>query len=108
MRAGLLRHRVALQTLSGTTALDSRGRSQKSWTLVEDRLPAAIEQLTGREGELARQQYPTATHLVRMRYRSDVTRDKRLKFGSRVFNILEVRNLLEIGRELNIVVGEEL
>ena len=107
-RIGTRRHRVNIQRREGNTTLDARGQLSKPFEIVERNVPCSIERLTGDEGVLARQTFPTATHTVGMRWRSGVTSKDRFIFGSRTLNILDVDNLDERNRELVMTVGEEV
>jgi head-tail adaptor len=48
----------------------------------------------------------TASHLIRGRYRADVTTKTRLVLGARVFNVIDVRDLDERRRVLELVCAE--
>lgn len=104
LQAGQLRHLVTIQT--PPTSAGTRGQSSGSWSTVEANVPAKIENLTGREAERARQIAPTATHQVTLRYRSGVTTQQRLLFGSRELNIEHVNNLDERNRVLVLLCKE--
>ena len=106
MRGSLLRHRVTIQQKSGS-GLDTRGQTTATWVDVQAGVPAAIRQLSGQEGLLARQVYPTATHKVSLRYRSDLTNQMRLVFGTRTLNIIDINRMDEIPDEMLVMVGEE-
>lgn len=106
-RAGALRDRVEIQTLSGTTTAGSRGQTQKTFSTVE-RTRANIKQLRGDEAIRVRQIIATATHSVVMRYTSTAAVDTRLKFGARIFGIKAVDNIDERNRWLELTCAEEL
>ena len=102
-----MRHNVQVQTLSGTTAAGSRGQSQKTFATVQT-VRADIQYLNGREGLLAKQLLPTATHRVHVRFSSHIDVTARLKFGSRILNIMAVESVDEKQREMWLICGEEL
>lgn len=108
MRAGKLRHLLTVQELSSaSTSLDSRGQqSSPTWTRVA-KVRGSIMPLRGREGEQARQQFATATHMIRSRYVPNIDEQCRIQWNGRTFHIQEIRNLEEINRELEIVATEE-
>lgn len=71
LRAGDLRHRVTIQSLTPTS--DSQGgRSTAPATVVAD-LPCAVDVLTRNERVAAGQLTSTSTHRLRMRVRADVS-----------------------------------
>jgi len=106
IRAGQLRHRVELQTLSGSTVADSRGHSQKSFLTV-DTVRAKIEYLSGTEGILAKQLFPKATHRVLLRFSSQINEQARLKFNGRFLNIESVERVDEKLREMWLICAED-
>lgn len=93
MRAGQLRHRGTIQSEQRTED-GYGGFNPPTWADVcTDWM--SIEPLSGQEAVAARQLQDTVTHKIAMRYRSGITPAMRVKFGSRLFNIREVRNLDE-------------
>jgi len=106
VQAGRLRHRVEVQTLSGSTSASGRGLSQKTFTTAET-VRADVQFLNGREGLLAKQLVPSATHRVHVRYSSNIDETARLKFGSRYLNIISVERVDERQREMWLLCGEE-
>src|SRR4051794_26204140 len=90
IRAGDLRHLVQLQSYTSSTG--DRGQSVKSWSTYAT-VPAMIEELGGRQLELARQLVATATHRITLRYQSSLTVKDRVVFGSSVYNIGSIQNL---------------
>lgn len=91
--------RVSIQ--SKTLATDDQGGGTETWA-TDATVWASIEPLTGRELMQAMQLETPITHKVRMRYRSGVTTVRRLLYGSRVFNIVQVINELEQNNWLDI------
>lgn len=89
MQAGALRHRVAIKLPS--TAVGDYGQRTGTDTTVAV-VWAAIETLTGREAEQARQLYASATLRVTLRYRSDLalTTKHYLTFGTRTIHIAHI------------------
>lgn len=107
-KIGSRRHRVTISRRTNTTSLDSRGQLSESFATVETKATCSIRRLTGDEGTLARQTFPTATHTVNMRWRDGITSKDKLTFGTRTLHILDVDNVLERNRELVLTVGEEV
>lgn len=106
MRAGKLKHPVEVQVLSGSTAADSRGHSQKVFATV-DTVRADIQFLNGREGLLVKQIMAEATHRVHIRYSSHIDEEARLKFDGRFLNIESVERVDERTREMWLICSEE-
>lgn len=87
MRAGTLRHTVTLQ--SPQTTRDAVGEQTLSFTTVAS-VPASIAPISGREQFYAAQRQASTTHILRIRYSSQVAAIDatwRVLFGSRVFSI---------------------
>ena len=103
MRAGRLRHRVAIEQEG--RAGDGGGGAAQSWTTFAT-ISAAVVPLSGREAELAAQVGSVVSHRVEIRYRAGVTSKMRVKFGSRVLNIRAVLNIEERNRELHLMCEE--
>ena len=104
MRAGRMRHRVSLQVSTPTRSADT-GASVPVWATTEtfwaNEVPAAAREFVNaqaRHGEL--------TTLFSCRYRTDVTRGKRLSWDGRTFNILGFWNPDSRKRELLIACSE--
>lgn len=85
MQSRDLRKRVTLQ--SRTVTRDAMGGDVVTWNNQGD-VWAAIEPLVGRELFAAQQVRPELTTRIRIRYRSDVTSEWRVKFGTRIFAIV--------------------
>ena len=97
MRAGRLRHRVTIQQPSSST--NSRGGKIKSWSDLAT-VWASIEPLSGREIEQDFQLEPETTTRIVMRYKSGLTSNMRIKYGSRYYKILGITNTNERNYEL--------
>lgn len=105
MRAGQLRHRVILQTL--TPGQDSYGDQTESWGDTAT-VWAAIEPLRGKEYYDAQQINAEITIRIRIRYRSGVTPVMRVKQGSRIWDIKAVIHPEERKQELELLCVEEV
>lgn len=92
MRAGVLRHYIALQHYDETR--DAAGGVTKTWTTY-DSVWAALRTLSGRERDIAQQERTTLTHEITIRYRDDLQPDDRIVYDSRYFDIKDVRNFDE-------------
>lgn len=104
MRAGKLRHEIDLEQYSETQ--DGTGDPVKGWTAFASGVWASIDPLTGREAFAAAQVLASVTHRVRLRYVAGVNSKMRVKYGSRYFRILEVKDLEERNRELELLCEE--
>jgi len=84
MKIGELRHRVTLQKKS--VVKDGEGIPTETWADVCS-VMAAVEPLRGREYFVAAAANAENTIRVRIRYRSDVTADMRVLYGTRLLQI---------------------
>lgn len=106
MRAGTLRHRIAVQSPTNV-ASETSDRGSKTYA-TDSTERASIRPASDAERAFGGKLENEVTHVITMRWRSDltVTGKKRLKFGTRVFHVVGVRNLDERDRELIIKVKE--
>ena len=105
MRAGKLRHRVAIQ--AATETRNERGGIDETWTTEQTRW-ASVEPLIGREYMDGKQVNADVSHKVRFRWFSGLTPSKRLLFGTRVFGIDSVLNPDERNKELVVMCKEKI
>lgn len=103
MRSGQLRHRIDLQTKVASRG--TFGEETITWR-TEATVWGSIEPISGREYFLAYQVQSEVTHRIRLRYYKGVRPDWRIKFGSRVFDILSVINPEEKNSEMNLMCRE--
>ena len=59
-------------------------------------MPAAIRPASAREMTIAQQQNQSISHIVKMRFRKDVTDRNMLKFNGRVLSIMSVINMMRM------------
>ena len=90
VRAGLLRHRVVIQTLS--TAKDAIGGDAETWTRLAT-VWAEVKPLSAREALEAQRMTSTASHFITVRYRDDLAPNMRVVWRGRTFEISQVENL---------------
>lgn len=108
MRAGLLRHEALIEKPDNlSTELDTRGQQQTSWGRVA-KVRCSLEPLRGNEAFQVRQQFATATHLVRFRYIENITPICRIVSRGRTFQVNEVRNVNERDDVIELVCTEEV
>lgn len=103
MRSGELRNKIEIQ--QAESVRDKVGGIRKNWVTYAT-IWAAIEPLRGTEAMVAQQVKATLTHRVAVRYDSRISARHRVKFGSRILEINQVRNLSEQGRQLELICSE--
>lgn len=101
--AGRLRHRIKIQSLG--LADDGMGGQTEAWSDMAN-VWASIEPLTGKELFIAQQVESNVTHKITMRYLAGITTKHRILFGSRVFEIVSIRDEEERNKVLEIFVTE--
>jgi SPP1 family predicted phage head-tail adaptor len=109
IRAGSLRHRIAIQEAVETP--DGMGGSSLSWSAVSgmDSVPASIMPLTSKEQIDALKLESVITNKIRIWYRAGITSKNRIVFGSRIFNIKGAPiNYDEKNRTLDFLVTEDI
>lgn len=103
MRAGSLRHLVSLQRY--TESRSSDGGVTKTYSTYAT-VWAGFRTLSGGERTSAQQVGATLTHEVTIRYRSGVHVDHRILWGSRYFDIKDIRDVDERRKEIRMRVVE--
>lgn len=89
LRAGDLRHRIAIQRReTGTSAIGTRGQSTETWHTIEHRW-AKVETLSSREAEKARQLFAESTHRMTIRKPTSYVLDmsNRIQFEHETYGI---------------------
>lgn len=99
MHAGELRHRITLQKPAQTRS--SYNEDVTSYTDVVT-VWAAVEWRSGRRYQEAAQLNAEIQGVIRLRYRSDVKPEWRVKYGDRYIQILAIINPGERDRELQL------
>jgi SPP1 family predicted phage head-tail adaptor len=92
MDIGKLRHYVQLE--SSANAQDDYGEQSKVWS-TEESFYASVQPLRGQELLEFQQINAELSHRIIIRHTSNVTPAKRIKFGTRIFDINVVRNIDE-------------
>jgi len=108
MRAGDLRHTIVIEQKGAT--LDSFGGESTTWSTVKT-MYGEVMPLSGREREAAQAIHPDISHQVTVRYQPLFANpvsvaNMRLRFGSRIFNILAPLNVDERGEWVQIMASE--
>jgi len=107
MRAGTLRHTIAIQ--APTQTADSYGAAGgETWADVSGMgaVPASIRPSSASETIDNQKTEMRTTHQIRIRYRSGVTGSQRVKFGSRYFRINSIVNWQERNIYLDLMCEE--
>lgn len=104
MRAGELDQRVDLEE-----PIEERNDSGElvttGWRALATGIPCKILS-AGSEGLRGRQVSATASHVITMRYRTDITAKHRLKWGARYLYVRSAEDRESRRRELEVVCGE--
>jgi SPP1 family predicted phage head-tail adaptor len=99
LRAGELRKRFTI--LRGEQTQSNTGDISLTW-VSEGRCWGAIKPLSGGESISAEQRIADTTHGITVRYSTKFAADRRLRLGSRVFEIMSVVNVDERNREISL------
>jgi len=107
MRAGKLRHKITIQYCPEPQSQDSYGAVIKNWSDYAT-VWASIEPARGREFWESQQINAEVTAKITIRYLAGITPKMRVKYGSRIFEIISVINPEERNRELQLMVKESI
>ena len=105
MQAGKLRHRIDIEQQVGTST-NEYNEVTTGWAALVSSLPAQVETTGGDERRYQQQTEAGMTHVVLIRYRSDVTPTMRVKWGTRVLHIESVVETDNRGRSLVLLCKE--
>ena len=106
MRAGTLRHRVAIQTRSETTS-SGYGDARYTWATTTT-VWGRVEPVSGDETFIGDQSQNRITHKVTLRGYSGLRADRnRLQHDGRTLGIVSVRDLDERGITLEVMCRED-
>ena len=99
MRAGNLRHWVFIEKPS--TTRDDAGQVNDNWFALPGMF-VSINPISGKEAIESGRQVNEVSHMIKCRYRDDITGDMRIvDDAGRKFYILKVVNFRERNRELH-------
>ena len=105
MRAGKLRQRVTIQDKSvSQNTYGEEVITYVDWATVW----AAVEPLRGREFLEGRQITAEVSTRIRIRYRSGISPEMRVKFGSKVYDVHSIIHIEEREREIHLMCQEIL
>jgi SPP1 family predicted phage head-tail adaptor len=105
VKIGKLRHSITIEQVAGTQ--DSDGSLIETWSSFAN-VQASMEPISGREYFAAQTTQADVTHRICMRYLAGVIPKMRVKYGSRIFDILSVININERNRELQLMCKESI
>ena len=105
MRSGQLRHPVTIQETSNTG--DAYGSNEKVWVDFQ-KMRAAIWPQKSKEVVVGGKITAINNQTIRIRYIPGVTTAMRVKLGSRVFEILGIKNFEERNRFLDMTCREDV
>lgn len=104
MRAGRLRHKVAVQYLStGSPQYTPEGEPNSVWIDLFPSVWASVEPLNGRELFAAQEHAADVDVRIRMRYRDGIEPTMRVVYEGRVYDIRAVLDLDLRHRELELL-----
>ena len=103
MRAGRLRHRVAIHAVTET--INAYGEAGESWASIGSWW-ASVEPLTGAERQEATEVSPLTSHKIIIRYHSTITTKHRIVYDSRTFEIDAILDTMEKNKEMILLCKE--
>jgi head-tail adaptor len=93
--ATVLRHRVIIESNSGTT--DGEGGFVDTWTTTIADVPASVDPIQAKQIFQYRSVNVDATHWIKMRGYISITESDRIRWGTRIFEILVIEDIQEMG-----------
>jgi SPP1 family predicted phage head-tail adaptor len=94
--ASVLNKRVTIEEVAGTT--DGEGGFTESWSTATANVPASVEPIRAVQQFKNKSVGVDATHFIKTRGDVDIDEEiNRIKWGSRVFEILAVEDIQEDG-----------
>jgi SPP1 family predicted phage head-tail adaptor len=102
---GKLRHRITIEQVA--EAQNPDGSILETWSTYAN-AQASIDPVSGREYFAAQTTQADVTHRISLRYLAGITPKMRVKYGSRIFDILSVININERNRELQLMCRESI
>jgi len=93
--ATILRHRVNIESHMGTT--DGEGGFIETWATVIANVPASVDPIQARQVFQYRSVNVEATHWIKTRGDVSIAESDRIRWGTRVFEILVIEDIQEQG-----------
>lgn len=108
MRAGRLRHKITFQKI--VNSVDDFGQPLVGNTGYENfkTVWASITPISGKETFLANKDFATVTHKIKIRFIPSLNASMQIDYQGRKFKIMNIRNLGEMGKELEILAEEQI
>lgn len=103
--SGKLRHKISIE--QRTTAPDEYGQTVETWSKIGERY-AAILPIVATEQAASGRFGATLTHQIMMRHFAGIDPQMRLKFGNRIFNIVDIKEDPTLVRDVLLKVAEVL
>jgi SPP1 family predicted phage head-tail adaptor len=100
LKAGELTQRISFQRDDSTT-VDDYGQVTRNWATYHTTW-ASVRPLSGREQEQGMARQASISHRVRIRFKADIQHGDRISMGSRILEIVSIRNIDEGSWELEI------
>lgn len=100
LKAGDLTQRISLQR-DTSSSVDDYGQVTRSFATYLT-IWASVRPLSSREQEQGKARQATISHRVIMRHKADVLPSDRILMGSRILEIVSVRNIDEASFEIEI------
>ena len=97
-RIGEMRERVTIER--ATTVADGGGGQTVTWAAVYSSIPAKVQPVRGREGQVQGREMTVETYLVEVRHGYTITPLDRVVWGSKTLNIRTVQNRDMVYRRL--------
>lgn len=104
MRIGQMRHRLGVQAL--TEARDVHGGVTTTWATAANRWGEILPEKAN-ERDVAERRDSVVTHRIRMRWYEGLVPTQRLRFGTRIFKIIEILDQGERNRA-HLIMAQEL
>jgi len=106
MNPGRLRHKINIE--QELTTQNTYGEPTQEWVPFLSGLYCSIEPIRGKEYFASDMTQAEVSHRVRMRFVSGIHPKQRIKYCNRYFDILDVINVLEKNKDLELMCRESV
>lgn len=104
-KIGMLKHKVIIERNAEVS--DGAGGTTTTWA-THKTLRANVKPTSGKERMFAQRLESNTTHLVTIRYISDISESDRINYKGRIFNIYSIINMDEADKYLQLVCEENV
>lgn len=104
MNAGILRHKIDIE--QELLIKNTYGESTQTWVIFKSGVFCSVEPIRGREYFAADEVKSEVTHRIRMRYLFGMRTKMRIKYNNRYFNIIDIIDIMERHKEMQLMVTE--